>query len=386
MAVVTRYLLWEIVKVFLLALTVQTCIFSLGGGVRQAREEGLTPLQIAEIMPFLLPEMLRLTIPGSLLFAVSVVYGRMSGSNEIVALKSLGISPVRVIWPVLWLALGLSLLTYSLFDVTAGWARPSLKRYVVRSIGEIAYNRLRAHRSFSSAQFSIIVKRVEGKKLLAPAISIVLGKQNRSVNIQAEEAELRTDVREGALTFICRRGTIDVEGEVQLKFDDSFEQDVPLDGSSESAGAMPRPSELPMEELPARIANQREEVHERVDELAAIQGITSPEELARRRDDLKYHRQYLARLLTEPQRRLANSFSCLCFVIVGVPVAIWRRNADFMSSFFVCFAPILSLYYPLMMVGENLCKDGTLPAVTVWAGNVLLAAIGSWLLERVIRY
>lgn len=386
MKVVTRYLLWEIAKVFLLALTVQTCIFSFGGGVRQAREEGLTPLQIAQIMPYILPEMLRLTIPGSLLFAVSVVYGRMSSANEIVALKSLGISPVRIIWPTLWVAAGLSVVTYFLFDLTASWARPALKRYVVTSIGEIAYNRLRTHRSFSSDRFSIIVKRVEGRKLLAPVISLNLSRQNRTVNIQAEEAELRTDFREGALTFFCQRGTIDVEGEVQLKFDDTFQQDLPLDGSDGKPVVMPRPSELPMSELPGRIAEQREEVRDRIDELAALEAVAGADELARRREDLKYHRQYLARLLTEPQRRLANGFSCLCFVMLGIPVAIWRRNADFMSSFFVCFAPILSLYYPLMMVGENLCKGGALPPVTVWTGNVLVAAIGSWLLERVLRY
>ena len=33
----------------------------------------------------------------------------------------------------------------------------------------------------------------------------------------------------------------------------------------------------------------------------------------------------LHRLHTEPWRRWANGFSCLCFVMIGVPVAVWLR-------------------------------------------------------------
>ena len=93
-----------------------------------------------------------------------------------------------------------------------------------------------------------------------------------------------------------------------------------------------------------------------------------------------------SRLLVEPPRRWANGFSCLAFVLVGAPLAIRMRNADFLSSFFACFFPILIAYYPLFLFGVDRAKRGDLPAEFVWLGNIALAGRGAWLLKRVYRY
>lgn len=87
----------------------------------------------------------------------------------------------------------------------------------------------------------------------------------------------------------------------------------------------------------------------------------------------------------EPWHRWANGFSCLCFVLVGAPMAIRLRNADFLTSFFLCFLPILIVYYPVFMLGVDLAKKGSVPAVVVWAGNLLVALWGAWLLRGVVR-
>jgi len=87
----------------------------------------------------------------------------------------------------------------------------------------------------------------------------------------------------------------------------------------------------------------------------------------------------------EPWRRWANGFSCLCFVLVGAPMAIRMRNADFLTSFFLCFLPILLVYYPVFMLGVSRVKSGSLPPPAVWMGNVLVALWGLWLLRSVIR-
>jgi lipopolysaccharide export system permease protein len=93
----------------------------------------------------------------------------------------------------------------------------------------------------------------------------------------------------------------------------------------------------------------------------------------------------LHRLQTEPWRRWANGFSCLCFVMVGVPVAIRLRYSEFIASFFICFLPILIVYYPLLAVSVGQAKDGTLPPIAVWLGNVVLAIVGIYLMRRVNR-
>jgi lipopolysaccharide export system permease protein len=94
----------------------------------------------------------------------------------------------------------------------------------------------------------------------------------------------------------------------------------------------------------------------------------------------------LQRLYTEPWRRWANGFSCLCFVLIGAPMAIRLRHAEFLASFFACFLPILLVYYPLLAVSVGQAKDGSVPPPAVWIGNLVLAGWGVWLLRRVVRY
>jgi len=67
-------------------------------------------------------------------------------------------------------------------------------------------------------------------------------------------------------------------------------------------------------------------------------------------------------------------------------MAIRRRSSDFVSSFFICFLPILLVYYPFMMFGLDRAKAGDIPPYMVWSGNVVLLAWGAYLLRRVLKY
>ena len=62
------------------------------------------------------------------------------------------------------------------------------------------------------------------------------------------------------------------------------------------------------------------------------------------------------------------------------------RYSEFIASFFICFLPILLVYYPLLAVSVDQAKDGVFPPQTVWMGNIVLAVAGIWLLRRVNRH
>jgi lipopolysaccharide export system permease protein len=58
-----------------------------------------------------------------------------------------------------------------------------------------------------------------------------------------------------------------------------------------------------------------------------------------------------------------------------------------LSAFMTCFLPIIGLYYPLMLVGTNLGKEGLLPPVySLWVGNVLLAVMAGFVLPSVVKH
>lgn len=395
MRIMTAYVLTEVLKIFLVALTVLTLMMILVGVVKEARDQGLEPRQVIQIIPYILPDALRYTVPATILFAVSSVYGRMSGSNEIVAMKSLGISPIVVLWPVLVLAVGLSLWTVYLNDVAVSWGRSNVRRIVIESLEEIAYSMLRTQRSFAARNFSIIVKRVDGRKLIQPTITFQASGDNPASTLTAEEAELKSDTKQMLLTMVCNNGTLDVSGQGRMRFLDTIVHEIPLDAASPAGDNVILPAWLSMAVIPEHTARQERVIGELVERRAtnaALQLLGG--DFAQLNGDvcrneteiLKDQRNHLSRLRTEPWRRWSNGFSCLCFVLVGAPITIWRRNADFLTSFFMCFLPILLVYYPLLAFGVDQAKSGKLPPYSVGLGNVILACAGLWLFRRIFRY
>lgn len=113
--------------------------------------------------------------------------------------------------------------------------------------------------------------------------------------------------------------------------------------------------------------------------------LSGPQWEARHRE-IRYADERVHRLRTEPWRRWANGFSCLFFVMVGVPLAIRMRNSDLWTTFAVVFLPILLVYYPMLVLGVDYAKTGDLPPYSVWTGNLVLGAIGIYLMRKIIRY
>ncbi|MBS0211071.1 MAG: LptF/LptG family permease [Planctomycetes bacterium] len=396
MRTITRYALFEVLKIFLVSLFLLTTLFIIYVVFREAKDRGLDPRQVVRILPYALPEALRFTVPATILFAVSSVYGRMSGSNEVVALKSLGISPMVVLWPVFWLAAALSLSTVLLNDVAVSWGKDNIRRVVVESIEEIAYSMLRANHSFNTPLFSIIVKRVDGRRLIEPTITVQSrGQGGPTITLTAAEAELRANTKDNLLSIICRRGTLHVEGQTRYWFDDSFEHSVPLDAAGPDGDMEIPPSQLPMSLLPQRTREREQLIAHSQQTRAAREAFSlmtgdfaalSDGDAQYAAHELFLNRCKLYRLYTEPHRRWSNGFSCLCFVLIGAPLAIYWRNADVMTSFFACFFPVIVIYYPLLALGVEQSKNGTLPPISVWLGNVVLGLMGLFILRRVIRY
>src|SRR5690606_16325533 len=127
----------EVSQIFLVTLFALTTFMLLVGAVQVAIAQGLGAKQIVLALPFLLPNALMFAMPGTMLFAVSMVYGRMSAANELVALKSMGISPMVLVWPSLAMSVVLSLATVWLNDLAMNWGFFGLQQVVVDSVEEI---------------------------------------------------------------------------------------------------------------------------------------------------------------------------------------------------------------------------------------------------------
>jgi lipopolysaccharide export system permease protein len=393
MKIISRYVMSELLQVFVVALTALTLFMLVVGLVKEAQQQGLGMMQIAALVPYVLPEAMRFAVPGTMLFAVASVFGRLSASNEITALKAAGITPMAAIWPAIAVAVAVSFVSVWLNDIAVSWGRDGVRRVIIGSVEDIIYGRLRQQRSYSTSKMSINVKGVEGRRLIRPTLSFQPGGQAAPVTVSAAEAEMRADAAKGTLTISCKNGTIHV-GDVKAVFPDTIERVVPLDTVSRKETVSTSPSEIAMADFPRARADQIVAIS-RFHQLAAAKTAlaifsgrmdqTLPAAVQAERQEAKHATSRLNRIIMEPWRRWANGFSCLCFVLVGAPMAIRMRNADFLTSFFLCFLPILVVYYPVFMLGVSRVKAGVLPPPAVWMGNILIMLWGLWLLRRVIR-
>lgn len=355
--------------------------------------KGLGITQIVQLLPFALPTALMFAVPGTILFAMSSVYGRMSSSNEIVALKSLGVSPMAILWPSFALAVVLSFATVWLNDLAQAWSFHSVQKLVLDSVEDIAYDMLATNKTYSSSMLSVTVKEVKRRKLISPIFWLAGSKGEAPTTITAKTAELRSVPGSGKLTLGLYHFVIDGPGFHAEHPDEYMEREIVIDPKAGRVGQLPLAHGDPRHS--AAIVEQKAMI-ERIQERMVGRGLyemlsgdfdrltsSSWNDEAK---NLEFQRLQLYRMQTEPPRRWANGFSCLCFAIVGAGMAIRMRNADVLTSFALCFFPILLVYYPLLAFGLDRAKAGAITPYAVWLANLILVVWGVWLLHRVIRY
>ena len=100
-----RYILRELLKVFVLATVALTLILSLGMVLRPIQEFGIGPRQVIHLMGYFLPITLTFVLPMAALFAASLVYGRFASDNELDACRASGVSLMTLVYPGLALAI-----------------------------------------------------------------------------------------------------------------------------------------------------------------------------------------------------------------------------------------------------------------------------------------
>lgn len=361
------------------------------GLAQKAREYGIGPDIVVQLVPYLLPEALMFAIPATSLFSVCVVFGRMASDNEITALESLGLSKTMVVVPSIILAFGLSLFAVFLNDIAYAWSHWGIEKVVLESTDKIVYGVLRQEGSFSSDRFSIEVDDVQGRTLIQPKITVNENEES-SFHLSASRGEITVHPAGHSLQFKMDRGRINSENRgVTLVDGDQSIWDIPLRSPDETSVETANPSNLYLSQISGEIAAQEARLAATESEIIAdatmqwlsgdFVGLTTAD-WKDRNDKLEKSRRRYSKLHVVPHRRWANGFSCLAFAIVGIPVALRLKTGNYATTFGLCFIPILILYYPLFMFGLSGAKTGVLPPLAVWMGNVGCLLVGLFLLHR----
>lgn len=392
MRLLQRYILGELLKVFAFLISVVTVLLIFVGVISDVSEYGLGPIQILQILPYVVPSLLPFTIPATLLLTVCLVYGRVAGDHEITAAKAAGINVLSLLWPAFWLGALLTFCSLVLTDQVIPWAMANIQRTVTLAMEDIFLDRLRSHHQVSDRErgYSITVMGVEGRKLIMPTFKYAPPGRSE-VSVQASEATLEFDLERQQVVLHLVNCYFDIAGQKGGWFK-TEQQAFPMPFRM----SKPKPRHLTIRDIRrnTRTLSQRNiEVKQQRDIETVVALTIGDFDRFLDPDFLEYDRRVeydsidLAKLQTEIHSRFALSSSCLFFVLLGGPFAILQGKRQFLTSFSMCFGPILVVYYPVVLLMMNLSKSGTVnPVWAMWVGNALLLIAAIWVLRKVLEH
>ncbi len=396
-SILHRMILGELFKIFALALIALTGLVLLAGIVAEASQRGLSPAQVLAAIPLIIPSTLPYTIPATTLFATNLVYGRLAHDNEILAIKAAGVNILRVVLPAAILGIVTGTTTMVLYYQLIPWTQYTLRAEFLKDVEEFLYNMLRQDRSINHPRltYAIWVKQVDGRRLIDATFKRRDAKGNYDLIVRSREAELRYLPRKQSVLVQMRNGeAYSVHDGNRVQFENqTWEAKLP-DGFPFGYEKMRKSREMDWDQLLER----EDEVNGEISGLdAKIAEAVARMAMQRPPDDLPAHllnlqnqKQHFQRELqsveVELQMRPAIAVGCVCFVLVGCPVGIWFSKSDYLSAFITCFLPIVFLYYPLLLCGINLTRNGRLhPSITIWACDIIMGVIAVLLLGKLLK-
>jgi lipopolysaccharide export system permease protein len=401
--ILPRYIIGQVLKAFVLALVALIAVIVLFTLIAKAAELGATPGDITRLVPLVVPGTLPYTIPVALLFAVSVVYGRVAADNEVVAVKAAGLGALTVLWPSFCLGLALSVTLLVLSREFIPRANHAAKVAVFRNLEDAFYKLLKKEREWPNKDwpFFIRVKDVQDKTLIG-AYFMHRSTDPKAPNtfdltVYAEKATIRFDTEQGVAHVYLVNS--EIQGGANQPDVGLINREHMVLPFNRSLGRMPEVpvQELTAAELVARQAERRRLIsQERRRQAGAAAlwiasgrlGLVDWPHIRSASIDYTYWEQDYNKLETEKHTRIALAGGAFFFVLLGAPVGILFARRDFLSAFISCFVPIILIYYPLMLMGMNLGKEGLLaPWIALLFGNAVLGLLaGFFALPPVLRH
>jgi lipopolysaccharide export system permease protein len=390
-----RMILWELFKVFFLALLALTGLILLVGIISEAMKNGFSPAQILVAIPLLLPSLLPYTVPTTTLFATCLVYGRLSADNEIVALKAAGVHMAHVVWPAAALGLFASAVTLFLYLDAIPYTSFLLKNSLADDIEEVLYASLRrdGHIKHPKINYEIHVNAMQGRTLQDVIFKRRAADGNGFDTIaRAREAELHVDMLRQQILIDMRQCQVVQNNTVGVLDDTVWPVEIPsilLAGSIKT-----RACDMTWLELiyyRDEMLRERQKLSRDIDSHQGTikRGQASPhfhQHVKDQTNERKIRDSQIVNIDCEWHMRTALSLGGLCFALIGCPIGIWFSKSDYLSAFVTCFLPIVTIYYPLLFCMINLSRSGKVPPWTsIYNADVLMALAGVVLFRWLAR-
>lgn len=324
---------------------------------------GVSPWLLLRYLLYLVPDMLRFTLPLAMLVATVLVFSRMSADNEIAAMKANGIGLWQIIAPGLVLSFILSGLCLVLsLQVTPGCRyRAEQLRWSALANSPLA---LLEPGGFVNVfpNCPIRVGRRDGDDLYDIHL-FMLGKDGKKVQ-----------------DITARRGRVVVHAEermVYLELQDATVMDSQLTATPDQPRRFlaAKSIRLPMSYGLAQDRKSLARKTRYMDGRMLASQIRLEREAGR---DVTGH-------LLALQSRLSLALSPFSFFLLGLPFGIRSKRSELSVGLLLCVLLALG-FYAFIMLADALANSRYHPQIIVWLPNFLYQLGGLWVIHRISRH
>ncbi|MEY2480756.1 MAG: lipopolysaccharide export system permease protein [Verrucomicrobiota bacterium] len=367
MKLLDRFVSRELLVNVLFAIVVLSLVLVVGNIFRK-----LLPLLVNHDVPaeylfsfiaYVLPFSLIFTIPWGLLTAVLLVFGRLSADNELIALRSNGVSITRVCIPLAAIAIICTAVCLWLNVQVAPAAQEKLRS----TIFDLATRNPMA--LFGSDQ---VIDQFPGRKIyvgkkdgnqLHNIIVFEMNKDSVPMRVTyAQSGMLEADLANKRILMHLYHARYQQRDEK-----DPFDLRKIRDGINMAEGTLP----ISLDELYEKEKKQPSRSALSLEQL--LDQLRSGDRRAR------------SASRTEINKRFSFPFSCLAFALIGVPLGVTAHRRE--TSIGFAMGLIVAITYFLFVIIADTLRGNPKwhPELLVWFPNVLFLVLGAWLFRRLSR-
>ena len=366
MKILYRYIILELIFPLLFGVFIFTFILLMDRLFVLAElifTKGVPLFTALRLLTLYLPSILAVTIPMATLLGVLVAFGRLSGDNELTALRSNGISLYHLVAPVLIFSLLISLLLVFFYDrvlPTGNFAAKKLLFDIVRTRASIAIDEGVFNTDFDN--LIIYIQKKNDKTDHLQGVTILKNEKDKPLQtIIAREGQLTNDPSRMLVTLKLENGYIH---QTDNDYPDRYQQfsfqtlfiNLNIGGVLNRTGGVSKGlREMTINEIASRIRNADTKSR-----------------------NLNYDK-------VELYKRISYPFSALAFVLVGIPLGVLSRRGGTTIGFGLSLVVII-VYYIFLTIGEDFGSRGTIPPeISVWLADIIIGGVGIYLTIQTIR-
>ena len=362
MRILDKYIIKELLGPFIFGIASFSSVF-IGTGtmlkIAQAvTQYGASMSSAVKLFIYSLPSIVVLTFPMSMLLAALLAFGRLSGSSEITAMRSGGISFYRLAAPVFMIALFVSIFAMFFAELVVPHSKATYNNVMRNEIQKVGIQKSQEHimiKDFKGTELERLTyaRKFDESNSTMYAVSIQEFENDHLVRMENAEKAVWSNNRWTMYNGIVYDLT--TEGKVDRSM--HFEQQImpviktPKAISSEQK----KPDEMTISELKQKIKIlEREYVKTNVYEV-------------------------------ELQQRIAIPVASFVFALIGTPLGLQPNRSSSSIGLGISII-IIFIYYTIMTVTTALGQGGAIPAaLAAWIPNIVGIVVGCLLVRRASR-